>query len=77
MRRADAGRDARGLRSTLLGVEAPGGHGEDVAGDGIENLEGIAGGADADVGEGGLLHRAAEGGVMGKEGAGLGGGVHL
>ena len=54
--------------------EGIGGHGEDVAGDGVEYLEGIAGGAYADVGEGGVLHGGPEGREMGREGGGCGGG---
>ena len=46
----------------LFCVEAAGDDGEDVAGDGVEDLEGVAGGADADVGEGGLLHGGGGGG---------------
>lgn len=33
----------------FLGVQTSGDHGEDAAGDGVENLEGIAGGAYADA----------------------------
>ena len=40
----------------LLCVEAAGDHGEDAAGDGVEDEEGVAGGAHADVAQGWLLH---------------------
>ncbi len=64
-------------RPALLGVEPAGGHGEDVARDGVEYLEGVAGGAYADVGEGGVLHGGRRGGVMGREGAALGAGTDI
>jgi hypothetical protein len=48
---------AWGDGSALLGVEATCDHGDDAAGDGVEYLESVARRADADVLEGGLLHR--------------------
>ena len=43
-------------RSSFLGVESARDERDEITGDGVENLEGIAGGADADVCEGWALH---------------------